>query len=188
MDSRINWTSSTSVMFWTTLSFWIMHMIAARHSWSNSNTGAQRGNHFYHTGTLMSGLWARFSEDGSTAPVRQVTKMPFTYSRMFDQTKIHLENFANYYWHPQLCLRGGTSRTSLPKATDWLDNWGVKASLFHAYHKGYHMWAEFLANFNGRTIFMAEQSICTEVFHQWAVPSSGVKPRPVHCILGQPVI
>ena len=53
-----------------------------------------------------------------------------------DQTKIHLENFAKYYWHPHLCLCGGTSGTSLPKATDWLDNWGVKASLFHPYHKG----------------------------------------------------
>jgi len=29
-----------------------------------------------------------------------------------------------------------------------------------------HMWTDFLASFNGRTIFMAEQSICTEVFHQ----------------------
>ena len=84
-------------MFWTTLSFRIMHMIAARHSCSNSYTCAltsecpwQRKKHFYHTGTLISGLWARFSEDGSTAPVRQVTKKPFTYSRIFDQTKIHL--------------------------------------------------------------------------------------------------
>ena len=25
---------------------------------------------------------------------------------------------------------------NLPKATDWLDNWGVKASLFHPYYKG----------------------------------------------------
>ena len=97
---------------------------------------AEEKKFFIHTGTLISGLWARFSEDGSTGPVRQVRKMPFTYSRIFDQTKIHLENFAKYYWHPQLCLRGGTSRTSLPKATDWLDNWGVKASLFHPYHKG----------------------------------------------------
>ena len=31
-------------------------------------------NIFTHTGTLISRLWARFSEDGSTAPVRQVTK------------------------------------------------------------------------------------------------------------------
>ena len=62
--------------------------------------------------------------------------MPFTYSRIFDQIKIHLENFAKYYWHPHLCLRGGTSRTSLPKAPECLDNWGVKASLFHPYHKG----------------------------------------------------
>ena len=62
--------------------------------------------------------------------------MPFTYLRIFDQTKINLGNFAKYYWHPQLCLRGGTSRASLPKATDSLDNGGVKASLFHPYHKG----------------------------------------------------
>ena len=37
---------------------------------------------------------------------------------LFDRTKIHLENFAKYYLHPHLCLRSGTSRTSLPKATD----------------------------------------------------------------------
>ena len=151
-------------------------------------------NIFTCTGTLISELWARFSEDGSTVPVQQVTKMPFTYSRIFDQTKIHLENFAKYYWHPQLCLHGSTSRTSLPKVTDWLDKAGVSKPphyfirITKEARENLHMGAELIANFNGRTIFMAKQLICTEVFHQWAVPSSGVKPRPVHCILGLPVI
>ena len=39
------------------------------------------------------------------------------------------------YWDPQLCLCSHTSRTGLPIATDWLDNWGVKALLFQPYHK-----------------------------------------------------
>ena len=156
-------------------------------------------NIFTCTSTLISGLWARFSEDGSTVPVQQVTKMPFTYSRIFDQTKIHLENFAKYYWHPQLCLHGSTSRTSLPKATDWLDNGGVKASWFHPYHKGStgrpaHVgripcqlqWEDHL---HGRTInlhrsipsvsssqFGCQTSPCS--LHTWS--ASHINPLPYH--------
>ena len=65
-------------MFWTTLSFRIMHMIAARHSCSNSYTRGTRPWQrifvlFLPAQVLISGYeWT--SEDGSRAPVRQVTK------------------------------------------------------------------------------------------------------------------
>ena len=48
--------------------------------------------------------------------------------------KLTLKTLQNIIGTLNLC--SGTSRMSLPKATDWLDNWGVKASLFHLYYKG----------------------------------------------------
>ena len=88
--------------------------------------------------------------------------MPFTYSRIFDQTKIHLENFAKYYCGTLnfACAVVLPGRASLRRLIDLR----IGVSKPHYFiritrevREDLHMWAEFLANFNGRTIFMAEQ-------------------------------
>ena len=187
-------------MFWTTLSIRIMHMIAARHICSNSYTGAltsespwQRKKFFYHTGTLISGLWARFNEDGSTAPVRQVTKcLSLIQEEFLTKPKFTLKTLQSIIgtlnFACVVVLPGQASLRRLIDLTMGVSKPHYFIRITKEAREDLHMWAEFLANFNGRTIFMAEQSVCTQVFHQWAVPSSGVKPRLVHCILGQPVI
>ena len=190
-------------MFWTTLSFRIMHMIAARHRCSNSYTCAAilthlalahgRGkNIFTHTGTLISGLWARFSEDGSTAPVQQVTKSLSLIQEFLTKPKVTLKTLQRIIgtltFACVVVLPGQASLRRLIHLTIGVSKPHYFIRITKEAREDLHMWTDFLANFNGRTIFMAEQSICTEVFHQCAVPSSGVKPRPVDCILGQPVI
>ena len=117
-------------------------MIAARHSCSSSYTCVltlecpwQRKKHFLFTQVLS---FLGYELDSVKMEVRlpsdKLQKCLSLIQVFLTKPKFTLKTLQSIIGTLNLC--SGTSRMSLPKATDWLDNWGVKASLFHPYYKG----------------------------------------------------
>ena len=163
-------------MFWTTLSFRIMHTIAARHSCSNSYTcvltSPMAEEKTFLPAQVLSFLG--YELDSVKMEVRFLsnklqkclsliqeflTKPKFTLKTL--QSIIGTLNFAC-----TVVLPGQASLRRLIDLTMGVSKPHDFIRIIKEAREDLHTWAEFLANFNGRTIFMAEQSICTEVFHQ----------------------
>ena len=83
--------------------------------------------------------------------------MAFTYSRIFDQTKIHLETLQSIIGTLSFACAVVLPVRRLIDMTTGVSKPHYFIRITREVREDLHMWAEFLANFNGRTIFMAEQ-------------------------------